>query len=136
MKFLPDTNVLSEMMKPAPDPKVEAWLDQHEDDCALSVLVIAEIADGIEALPMGKRRADLARKLDFLRQDFAEQTLDFDEACAWEWARYCNEARSAGFEPPVLDSMLAASARAWGLKIVTRNEADFPVMDVINPFQP
>ncbi|MEQ1750385.1 MAG: PIN domain-containing protein [Prosthecobacter sp.] len=133
---MPDTNVLSEMMKPAPDPKVEEWLDRNEDDCGLSVLVIAEIADGIGALPRGKRKAELARKLDFLRQDFVEQTLDFDEACAWEWASYCNEARAAGFEPPVLDSMLAASARAWGLKIVTRNEADFPVMNVINPFQP
>jgi predicted nucleic acid-binding protein len=136
VRFLPDTNVLSEMMKAAPDPRVESWLAQHEDDCALSVLVIAEVADGIESLPEGKRKAELARKLDFLREDFMEQRLDFDESCAWEWARYCNEARKAGFEPPVLDSLLAASARAWGLKIITRNAADFPLMEVINPFEP
>lgn len=134
MRFLLDTNVLSEVMKPTPDLAVEEWLEQNDSECVLSVLVLAELADGIEALPEGKRKAGLARKLDFMREDFAEQTLVFDEACAWEWARYCNEARAIGVEPPVLDSLLAATARVWGFTLVTRNESDFPLMNVLNPF--
>ena len=134
MKYLLDTNVLSEAMKAVPDQNVMRWLDENEHDSALSVIAIAELADGIEALPNGKRKASLAQKLDFMREDFSEQILDFDEACAWEWARYCNAVRVNGGEPPVLDSLIAATAQVWGLIVVTRNEKDFPLMSVLNPF--
>ena len=136
MKYLLDTNVLSEGMKAMPDPVVVQWLADNSHEAALSVIVLAEIADRIEALPEGKRKAALARKLNFMREEFSEQTLDFDEACAWEWARYCNEARAVGSEPPVLDSMIAATSRFWGLTVVTRNETDFPLLKVLNPFKP
>lgn len=134
MRYLIDTNIVSEVMKPAPAPEVAAWIDEHQDDAALSVMVLAELADGVEALADGKKKAALRRKLDFLKEDYADQILVFDEACAWEWARYCHDARTAGFSPPVLDSLIGATARAWGLKVVTRNDSDFPLIDVVNPF--
>ncbi len=135
MRYLLDTNVISEMMKATPDPNVEEWIEHHDEDCALSVMTIAELADGIEALPEGKKKAALSRKLDFLQEDYSDQILVFDEACAWAWARYCQEARQVGSEPPLLDSQIAATARVWGLKVVTRNETDFPLIDVLNPFR-
>lgn len=131
MRYLLDTNILSEMMKPLPDPRVAEWIDRSGDESGLSVVVLA---DGVEALADGKKKAALQRKLDFLQEDFADQVLVFDEACAWEWARYCNEARSGGSEPPLLDSLIAATARVYGLQVVTRNECDFPLIRVLNPF--
>jgi predicted nucleic acid-binding protein len=124
------------MMKPAPDSGVAEWLKEHDQEAALSVLVLAELADGVESLPQGKRRAALARKLDFLCEDYADQILVFDEACAWEWARYLRLMREAGLSPPLLDSQIAATARVWGLTVVTRNASDFPLMEVVNPFSP
>jgi toxin FitB len=135
MTYLLDTNVLSELVKPDPDPAVQRWLTCHQGDSALSSIVLAELADGVEALAEGKKKQSLTRRLSFLIEDFEDQTLVFDEACAWEWARYCNEARSAGHQPPVLDSMLGATARAWGLIMVTRNVSDFPLLAVVNPFE-
>jgi toxin FitB len=130
-----DTNIVSELMKPDPSPWVMNWVNENEGECALSVMVIAEIADGIESMAEGKRKNALRRKLDFLQEDYADQVLVFDEACAWEWARYCNETRAAGGEPSVIDSQIAATARAFGLVVVTRNTKDFPLMRVIDPFQ-
>jgi predicted nucleic acid-binding protein len=131
-----DTNILSEMMKPTPHPEVELWLERHAVDSSLSVLVLAELADGIEALPRGKRQTELAKKLDFLQQDYADQILVFDETCAWEWSRYCQEVRATGQVPALMDSLIAATARVWGLKVVTRNDVDFPCVETVNPFIP
>lgn len=122
-------------MKPVPDSLVVEWLEENNDDSVLSVIVLAELARGIEALDNGKRKAALGRKLHFLQEDYADQTAVFDEVCAWEWARYIRQTKDAGFFPPLLDSQIAATARAWGLKVVTRNEADFPLTEVVNPFK-
>ncbi len=83
-------------MKPDPDPALEQWLNQHDEDCALSGFVLAELADGVEALADGKKKASLSQRLAFLQEDYADQILVFDEACAWEWSRYCREVRVAG----------------------------------------
>lgn len=134
MRYLIDTNIISEVMKPSPDPRVMAWIDEHQDECALSALTLAELAGGVESLPQEKRKSELMVKLRFLQEDYSDHILPFNDACAWEWARYCREARGKGLEPPVMDSLIAAIARANGLTIVTRNAADFPLMDVVNPF--
>lgn len=134
MKYLLDTNIVSELMKAVPDPGVVAWVNEHDGDTMLSAMVLAELAAGIEALEDGKRKASLYREIGFVQEDYRERILPFDEAAAWEWARYVRLVKDAGFSPPLLDSQIAATARAWGLTVVTRNEADFPLMDVVNPF--
>ena len=135
MKFLLDTNVFSELLKPVPSPEVLAWMEVHQGDCGMSALTLAEMADGVESLPAGKRRNALTKALSFLQEDYAERILPFDERAAWEWARYLREAQDAGHSPPLLDSLIAATARTWGLKLVSRNEADFPLIEVLNPFE-
>lgn len=123
-------------MKPAPDPQVRNWVNEYADDTVFSALVLAELASGVEALPDGKRKAAIERELRFFQEDYVDEILPFDESAAWEWARYTREAREAGYAPPLLYSLIAATARAWGLKVVTRNEDDFPLTDVVNPFKP
>jgi len=135
LKYLLDTNILSELMKPAPDPQVREWVEERDHDTVLSSLVLAELASGVEALPDGKRKVAIAKELRFLQEDYADQILSFDESAAWEWARYTREAREAGYAPPLLDSLVAATARAWSLTVVTRNEDDFPLVAVVNPFK-
>lgn len=134
MKYLLDANVISELLKPFPAPAVEEWLQLHDKEAAISALTLAEMAAGVEALPEGKRKSGLAKELRFLQEDHADRILPFDEAAAWEWARYCREVRATGFDPPLLDSLLAATARARGLKVATRNVDDFPLVEGANPF--
>ncbi len=134
MKYLLDTNVVSELMKPEPDPKVLAWVNENNAEICLSALVLAELAFGVESLPEGKRKAALAKEVQFIQEDYCDSILPFDDSAAWEWARYTQEACSAGHAPPLLDSLIAATAKAWGLQIATRNVEDFPLVGVVNPF--
>ncbi|MFM2165873.1 MAG: hypothetical protein RIS79_244 [Verrucomicrobiota bacterium] len=134
MTYLVDTSVLSEGMRPQPDPLVIAWLDQHQEDLAISALSLAELARGAEAVADGKRKNELVKRIRFLQEDFADAILPFDDAAAWEWARYCKRIHSEGRSVPVIDSLIAATALAYGLTVVTRNTSDFPGVTVKNPF--
>jgi toxin FitB len=135
MKFLLDTNVLSELLKLEPNPKVVGWMHENQEECALSSLTLAEMAAGLEKLSSGKRRNELSKELHFLQEDFADRILPFDEIAAWEWGRYVSETQQSGFNPPLIDSLIAAIAKANGLRIVTRNADDFPLLDIVNPFE-
>jgi predicted nucleic acid-binding protein len=68
MKYLLDSNIVSEPVKAKPDPAVVAWLDSHELECAVSTITLAELRYGIERLPQGKRRRQLERDFAFFRQ--------------------------------------------------------------------
>lgn len=134
MKYLLDTNIVSELMKPEPDASVVAWLNRNDEDTALSALALAELASGVETLDEGKHKADLSRELRFLQEDYGDSILPFDGSAAWEWARFVKETQAAGLTPPLMDSLIAATARAWGLKVVTRNASDFPLVETVNAF--
>ncbi len=82
MKYLLDANVISELLKPAPASQVVEWMQVHQDDSALGALTIAELAAGVEDMPDGKRKSALATELRFLREDYADRILPFDEAAA------------------------------------------------------
>ena len=140
MKYLLDTNIISERSKPVPQAACLEWLSLHQRDCAISTITLAELRYGVERLPDGKRKRDLARKLDFLRQDHRESVLTFDEAASAEWGRYL-AALERHFGQGVLqqldypDTQNAAIARAHGLIIATNNEKDFPTVDTVNPWK-
>ncbi len=114
MKYLLDTNIVSELMKAEPDLSVAAWVNERDSDSMLCSIVLSEIAAGIEALEDGKRKSALATELRFIQEDYSERILPFDEAAAWERARYTRLVKDAGFAPPLLDSQITAIARAWG----------------------
>ena len=139
MKYLLDSNIVSEPAKPKPDPAVIAWIDAQESECAVSTITLAELRHGIERLPEGKRRRQLEREFAFLRQDLGGRVLAFDEAEASEWGRYAaNLERELGRDAQrkigIKDSQIAATALAHRLTVVTRNTDHFPGVDTFNPF--
>ena len=134
MSYLLDTNVISEARKPAGNLNVKQWLaSTSSDDLYLSVLVLGEVRQGIERL----RRRDPAQAntydlwLTRLRQDYSDRILPITLAVAEEWGRL-NSVRPL----PVVDSLLAATARVHDLTLVTRNTTDLAQTGVhlLNPF--
>ncbi len=140
MRYVLDTNIVSETGKAKPNARCLAWLKEHETDCCLTTITLAEMRYGLERLPEGKRKRELSRKYDFIRQDFREWILDFDEAAASEFGRYAAEYEAArgaqGLEEADLrDLQIAAIARSQGWTIATRNTKHFPFVDTVNPFE-
>ena len=136
MAFLLDTNVISEARKPTPDSSVRAWLASvPEDDLYLSVLVVGEIRQGIERL----RRRDPAQAapyetwLSALIHGFADRLVPVTVDVCEEWGRL-----NVPDPLPVVDGLMAATAKVRGWTFVTRNVADLGRADVrlLNPFDP
>ena len=135
VKWLLDTNTLSELTKSPPHPGLLEWLEANEAESALSAISIGEIVLGIQRLPEGKKRRRLERALKFLREDYAGKLLDFTEGAAVEWGRLVAQAQRQGRNLSVLDSQIEAVALHFGLTVVTRNRADF-FHPVVNPWEP
>ena len=123
MKFLLDTNVVSETRRKVPDAKVLAWFRRVDPSAIhLSVLTLGEIAKGAENLARRDAIAGRAIRewLDGLRQLYADRVIAIDIEIAETWGRL-----SAGRPLPVIDGLLAATASARGMTLVTRNRRDF-----------
>lgn len=121
-----DTNVVSEAMRPAPDPDVLSWLNaQAIDTLYLSSVTLAELLFGIGALPAGTRKERLAEALDRLLALFPGRVLPFDHEAARRYAAMAVTARAAGQPLPASDGYLAATAAAHGFAVATRNVRHF-----------
>jgi len=135
VSFLLDTNVLSELRKGARcHPAVVRWVaDLPTDAFHTSVLVVGEIRRGVERLRRRDRRQAraLERWLEQVRAAFAGRILDVDERVAEEWGRL-----SVPDPLPVVDGLLAATAKVHGLTLATRNVADVARTGVVvlDPF--
>lgn len=138
MNLLLDTNVLSEVRRPTPSPKVLAWLDTIDEDRAfISVASIAELRRGIALLDDGRRRAALAAWLAHdLPARFVERVLPIDRAVAERWGDLMAQSRRSGVALSVMDGFFAATALANDLMLVTRNVKDFAAFGVplLNPW--
>lgn len=135
--MLLDTCVISELARPAPDPRVLAWLDSVSDDSLrVSVLTLGEIRKGADLLADGPRKVRVDAWLDELRTTFADRILPVDEAVALQWGAISAASRRAGRARPSIDSLLAATAIFHHLKLATRNVADFEGTGavVVNPW--
>ena len=133
MPYLLDTNVVSEVFRRAPDPRVIAWWERTPGPFFLSVLVIGELRRGIERLaPRDPERARaLDERLAQIRRTYAEFTLPVTQEVAQEWGRL-----SASRLVPDVDGLLAATAVVHDLTVATRNTRDFAGLDVplVDPF--
>ena len=133
-----DTNVLSEALRPAPEPSVLDWLSKQP--CAslfTTTITRGEILYGIRLLSDGKRRRglwDAAKKI--FDEDFADQVLSFDSDAADMYAEIAVSRRTAGKPIRQFDAMIVAMARSRGASLATRNAKDFEDcgVDVINPW--
>ena len=135
MSYLLDTNIISETIRRVPSRKVMAWLEDIPSDALyVSVLTIGEVRKGVESLKDEKRREKLRLWLEHeLPAWFEDRVLPVDLAVAERWGRLLAEAQRS---VPAIDSLLAATALHYDLRLVTRNAEDFkyPGLDVINPF--
>ena len=124
--FLLDTNVISELIKAKPDPRVVRWIEQtNESILFLSVLTLGEIRRGVERLNLGSRRGRLESWLDIdLRARFQDRILPVEEAIAERWGTLSAGADAKGKPVPVIDGLLAATALHHDLMLVTRNDSD------------
>lgn len=122
-----DTNVVSEMMRPAPSEIVSSWFaKQPTPSLFLSAVSEAELRYGIERLPPGKRRDLMASALEsLLTKDLAGPILPFDSDAAVAYAVVAWSRRSAGRPISQLDCQIAAIARSRGAAVATRDTADF-----------
>jgi predicted nucleic acid-binding protein len=125
--ILLDTNLVSELMRPAPSEAVLAWFaSQEATDLYLSAVGEAELRRGAAMLPAGKRRDQLMAAIDaMITEDFAGRILAFDSSAAQAFVLVFLERRAAGRPISFADGQIAATARAQGAAIATRNTADF-----------
>ena len=132
MSFLLDTNVISEWVRPRPDPGVVAWLDAVSADLVyLSVASLAEIHYGIERLVPGHRREALAAWLaNDLPLRFEGRILDIDRRVAEAWGTVMVRGEQLGARPGAMDAFFAATAQVHGLTLVTRNAQHFAHLGV------
>jgi toxin FitB len=133
-----DTNVVSEAMKPNPNPAVQAWLDeQAAETLYLSSITLAELLFGIGSLSDGRRKNALAQTLDGLLDLFGDRVLAFNTDSARHYAELAMKARSAGKGFPTPDGYIAAIAAAHRFTVATRDVAPFQAagLNVINPWE-
>ncbi|MCK0744879.1 type II toxin-antitoxin system VapC family toxin [Chromohalobacter nigrandesensis] len=132
-----DTNVVSEAMKPEPDPVVRAWLnEQSAETLYLSSVTLAELLFGIAALPDGRRKNRLNEALNGLMELFKGRFLSFDTDAARQYAKLAVAARAAGQGFPLPDGYIAAIAMSQDCQVASRDTAPFKAanVDVINPW--
>jgi predicted nucleic acid-binding protein len=134
VRYLVDANVLSEPTKPAPHAAVVGWLRKNERDLAVDPIILGEIRFGILLLPRGKRRASLERWFDAGVQRLV--CLPWEAGTGLRWAELLATLRASGRAMPVKDSLIAATALAHDLIVVTRNRTDFEKtgVEIVDPF--
>ena len=136
--ILIDTNVVSETMRPLPEPKVVAWLDaQAAETLYLSTVSLAELLLGVAMLPEGRRKIalglDLVQKAALL---FSERILPFDVEAAKAYATLMSRAERSGRRIGVADGEIAAIAVTHRFSVATRDTGPFRAagIDVIDPW--
>lgn len=139
MRYLLDTNILSNATKPAPSEDLLAWMaEQTDTDLFISSLTVAEIRRGVLEKPAGKKRDQLEAWFtgpEGPQALFADRILAFDEKAGLVWARLMADGKAKGRPRSGLDTIIAAVAEANGCVVVTDNEKDFQDIEIINPLR-
>ena len=127
MRLLLDTNILSEVTKPNPSVRVLEWLDRLDEDRSfISIVSIAEIRRGVALMDKGRKRDALAEWLaQDLTQRFEHRIIPVDEPVALAWGDLMGLAKRSGRGLPSMDGLIAATAIAYDLTLVTRNTRGF-----------
>lgn len=136
-KYVVDTNVVSELMKPQPSQKVIDWFWDHDGDIYLNAITVKELCFGIMRLPKSTRKAKLIKSADGIFEDCADKTFAFDGFCAYLCAEMQDASLRKGKAPQIEDLMIAAIAKKNDAVLATRNVKGFDYLDieVVNPFE-
>jgi predicted nucleic acid-binding protein len=138
-RFLLDTNIISNVTKPVPSDVLVAWMaEQADDDLFISSFTVAEIWRGVLEKPPGRKRDQLEKWFTGPEGPsalFAGRVLPFDETAGLAWARLMAEGKAKGRSRSPLDTLIAATAEANDLIVVTDNEDDFYGVEIFNPLR-
>lgn len=139
MRYLLDTNIISNVTKPTPSESLLAWMsEQNDEDLCIASLTVAEIRRGVLEKPHGRRRDQLEAWFggpEGPQALFAGRVLPFDEAASLIWARLMAEGKMTGRTRSALDMIIAAVAEANDCMVVTDNERDFAGIEIVNPLR-
>jgi toxin FitB len=133
MRYLLDTNVVSEVSKRRPSAKVLNFIQANETQCVIPAIVVAERYHGANTAPTDRRTALLNAVHEF-RNEFADRILSFDAAAAETWGEYVSRSTLRNKPRSYPDTQIAAIALTHNLTVVTRNTDDFPEVETLNPF--
>jgi predicted nucleic acid-binding protein len=138
-RYLLDTNIISNAVKPAPSPALAAWMSaQADEDLFISAITLAEIGRGVLERPAARKRRELEDWFSGRSGPtalFAGRVLPFDEMAAMAWARLMAEGTARGRPRSAIDMMIAAIAEANDCVVVTDNEKDFAGLTIVNPLR-
>ncbi len=128
-----DTNVVSELMRPNPDPQVVEWVDRHPPlDVFITSVTARELLHGVARLSPGRRRTRLTDAVDrLLTDDFHDRVLPFDLPAAFHFAEVAVRRERAGRPISVSDGEIAAIARSHEAPLATRDGKDFDETGVV-----
>ena len=134
-----DTNVVSEPLKPQPEPKVLEWLNaQDPQTLFLTTITLAELLAGVETMPAGRSKTELSQSLlGRMLPLFEARILSFDTKSAQAFARVHADAQAAGNPISFADGAIAAIAAANGFQVASRNVKDFKGtgIEILNPWE-
>ena len=122
-----DTNVISEIFRPHPNPRVVEWLESLEGDVAITAITLAELLAGVRRLPDGRRKTALRTGIEAALRPYRESgaVLVFDEEAAEQYADVLLWRERAGLPISTADAQIAAICRAHRALCATRNAKDF-----------
>lgn len=134
--YLLDTNVISELTKPVPTKSVIAFLSETRD-LWISTVTLHELTFGIGLMPKGKRRETIAQTVDTFTVEYHDRIIPIEQSEVREAALLRAGAQKTGQIVSLGDALIAGTARAHALAVVTRNVADFQGLgvDLINPWE-
>ena len=137
--ILLDTNVLSEVMRPKPNPAVLTWVDSQElTGLWTCTIVVAEVLSGLDLMPAGNRKERLGEKAEQMFSNlFTDRVLNFDQLAARIYGTVLLKRRNRGRPIDEMDALIAATALAHGATLATRNTADFEDcgVELVNPWE-
>ena len=132
MKYLLDTDVVSQYTKLPPNPRVDAWVQRTDDsDLYISFVTYAELWYGVNLLPAGRRRTEFENWIeDDLYMQFFNRVVGFSLDVARRYGSLMARAKKNGHNPNAMDCLIAATAAANGMTIATLNRKDFERLGV------
>ncbi len=139
IRYLLDTNIISNLVKPEPSPFLLAWMAERADEeLFICALTIAEIRRGVLEKPAGRKRDQLEQWFagpEGPTALFSGRVLAFDEQAALIWAQLMAQGTATGRPRSALDTIIASIAQAHGCVVVTDNERDFAGVEIFNPIR-